>query len=497
MKLSDLARYSGIVIQCHDIPDADAIASGFALLRFLESKGAAARLVYSGARRVTKPNLAWMLKLLDIPLEYVDELPGCGLLVTVDCQYGAGNVRKFEAGEFAVLDHHMPEIPEGPMVVIRPALSSCSTLVWNLMRGEGFDFAANPEVFTALYYGLFTDTNSLAEMRHPLDRDLSEFMPADWSVIKKLKNSMLSMGELDIVAETLSSARIIDNMGLLKSRPCDPNLLGFASDIAQQVEQFGSCVVYCDVPTGLKLSIRSATREIMANELAAFLTKGVGSGGGGIEKAGGHISGESLAKAFPGVAPDDFLRSRLESYQNNFDLVYCDNHKIDFPSMSRFRKLPVPVGCARTTDMFSEGSQINVRTLEGDVDTVASGDVYIMIGSQGEAYPIKKDRYEASYVACDAPYTPHFEYEPMIIEKITGEKKSALPFVRPCVAKSDKIIRASKLARDAKVFSKWDAEKYFHGSAGDYIAAPEFDFSDLYIVNREIFEKTYQRVDDQ
>ncbi|MDR1943830.1 MAG: DHH family phosphoesterase [Synergistaceae bacterium] len=495
MKLGDLARYGGIVIQCHDIPDADAIASGFALLRFLESRGADARLVYSGAGRVTKTNLTWMLKLLDIPLEYVDELSECGLLVTVDCQYGAGNVRKFGAGEFAVLDHHRPEIPEGPMVVIQPALGSCSTLVWSLMRSEGFDFAANPEVFTALYYGLFTDTNSLAEMRHPLDRDLSEFMPVDWPVIKKLKNSMLSMDELDVVAETLSSARIIENMGLLKSRPCDPNLLGFSSDIAQQVEQFGSCVVYCDVPTGLKLSIRSVAREIMANELAAFLTKGVGSGGGGIEKAGGYISGESLAKAFPGVTPDDFLRSRVESYQNNFDLVYCDDHKIDFASMKRFRKLPIPVGCARTTDMFSEGAQINVRTLEGDVDTVASWDVYVMIGPQGEAYPIRKDRYEESYADCDAPYAPRFEYEPTITEKITGEKKSVLPFARPCVAKGDKIIRASKLLKDTKVFSKWDSEKYFHGSAGDYIAAPETDFSDVYIINRDIFEKTYRAAD--
>ncbi|MDR1921964.1 MAG: DHH family phosphoesterase [Candidatus Adiutrix sp.] len=495
MKLSDLARYGDIVIQCHDVPDADAIASGFALLRFLESLGAAARLVYSGAGRVTKPNLAWMLRLLDIPLEHVDELPRCDLLVTVDCQYGAGNVRKFEAGAFAVLDHHRPEIPEGPMVVIQPALGSCSTLVWNLMRREGFDFAANPAVFTALYYGLFTDTNSLAEMRHPLDRDLSEFMPVDRPVLKKLKNSMLSMGELDIVAETLSSARIIENMGLLKSRPCDPNLLGFSSDIAQQVEQFGSCVVYCDVPTGLKLSIRSATREIMANELAAFLTRGVGSGGGGLEKAGGHISGEALAKAFPGAAPDDFLRSRVEDYQNNFDLVYCDRHKIDFSSMARFRKLPVAVGCARTTDMFREGAPINIRTLEGDVDTVASADVYLMIGPQGEAYPIKKDRYEESYAACDAPYAPDFEYAPMIIEKITGEKKSALPFARPCVAKGDKIIRASKLSKDAKVFSKWDEEKYFLGRVGDYIAAPESDFSDVYIINRDIFEKTYRVIE--
>jgi phosphoglycolate phosphatase len=364
------------------------------------------------------------------------------------------------------------------------------------MRREGFDFASHPEVFTALYYGLFTDTNSLSEMRHPLDRDLSEFMPVDWAVIKKLKNSMLSIEELEVVAETLSSSEAIGNMGLLKSCPCDPNLLGFSSDIAQQVEQFGSCVVYCRVPTGLKLSIRSAVREVMANELAAFLTGGVGSGGGNIEKAGGYINLEHLKKTYPGVTPDDFLRSRIEEYQNGFDLVYCDNHDIDFSSMRRFRKLPIPVGYARTEDMFPEGTQISIRTLEGDVDTVASKDTYLMIGIRGEAYPIKKTRHEESYDATDAPFIPDAEYAPTVTDKVTGEKKSALPFARTCIPKGGKIIRAHELSRNTKVFSNWDREKYFYGRAGDYIAAPEADFKDAYIINREIFDMTYCNADE-
>lgn len=39
MTLEDLLGYKDIVIQCHDDPDADAIASGYALLKYLESKG--------------------------------------------------------------------------------------------------------------------------------------------------------------------------------------------------------------------------------------------------------------------------------------------------------------------------------------------------------------------------------------------------------------------------------------------------------------------------
>ncbi|MDR1021348.1 MAG: DHH family phosphoesterase [Synergistaceae bacterium] len=493
--LEELSSHRDIVIQCHDVPDADAIASAFALGRYMESRGAGPRLVYSGKARVSKPNLTLMLNLLRIPLEYAAYVPRCDLLVTVDCQYGAGNVRRFEADHVAVFDHHRPEIPDGPSVVIRQSLGSCSTLIWSLIRDEGFDFAAAPGVYNALYYGLFTDTSNFAELRHPLDRDLAEFMPADWSLIKRLKNSTLSKDELDVVAGTLSSSRLIGGIGLLRAAPCDPNILGFSSDIAQQVEQFDSCVVYCDYLGGLKLSVRSSVREIMANELAAFLTRDVGSGGGNIEKAGGYISLECVGNAAPGVSPDDFLRSRVEEYQNCFDLVYCGAGDVDFSTFDRYRKLRIPLGFARTTDMFREGSQICVRTLEGDIDTVSSADTYLMIGISGEAYPIKRDRFESSYEVLDGPYLAETEYMPVASDRINGERKNLRQYARTCAPKSDSFIRARELTRATKVFSDWDRDRYFYGAAGDYMAASEGNPDDIYIINRDIFSRTYSRAD--
>ena len=50
MKLEELLDFEEIVIQCHDDPDADAVASGFALLEYLKSQGKAARLTYAGPR---------------------------------------------------------------------------------------------------------------------------------------------------------------------------------------------------------------------------------------------------------------------------------------------------------------------------------------------------------------------------------------------------------------------------------------------------------------
>ena len=46
MKLSDLLKYDHVVVQCHDNPDADAIASGFVLYSYLKKYGKTTELVY-------------------------------------------------------------------------------------------------------------------------------------------------------------------------------------------------------------------------------------------------------------------------------------------------------------------------------------------------------------------------------------------------------------------------------------------------------------------
>lgn len=87
LELKQLLEYNDIVIQCHDNPDADAIASGYALLKYLHKHGKDARFVYGGRFEIQKSNLVKMVETLHIPIEYVTELDKPELLVTVDCQY--------------------------------------------------------------------------------------------------------------------------------------------------------------------------------------------------------------------------------------------------------------------------------------------------------------------------------------------------------------------------------------------------------------------------
>jgi phosphoglycolate phosphatase len=496
--ITKLAAYGDIVIQCHDIPDADAIGSGFALQCRLRSLGANASLIYGGRARISKPNLLMMLDTLEIEIFHTQALPpDTKLLITVDCQRGAGNAQYFdlpEKAEFFVIDHHRAEIPEGDHTIIRPGLASCATLVWDMIDKDGFSVAGDYRMCNALYYGLFSDTNGLSELRHPLDRDLAE-LPYDPAFVRKLNNSAVTLDELVLMGETLKSCEVIENIGLFRAEPCDPNLLGFVSDIAKQVVGMDSCVVYCEQPQGLKLSVRSSAREIMADEFAAFLCQEAGSGGGSIEKAGGFLGYKQLEGLSGGLPADDYLRRRIRGYISNYDYIYTNSHAIDFGKLPLFRKRARPVGFARSAEIFPDKTKITVRTLEGDIDTVSGEDVYLMVGIQGEVYPILRDKFEKSYAVTGGRYEETWEYPPEVIHRSTGERRSILPFTYACLPRGEKLVRAKPVERDTKVFSYWDLEKYFYGMRGDFLVANEGDYGDCYIVRRNIFFDSYEAVE--
>jgi phosphoglycolate phosphatase len=482
MKLSELTVHKNIVLQMHNIPDADTVSCAYVLQKYFEQHNCKAKIIYGGKIKTTKPSLIIFIEALGIEMELVSEIPAADLLITVDCQYGAGNVQKFPCNKFAVIDHHISEIAENEFCEINPVLGSCATLVHSMLLRErdSADFLKDEKISTALYYGLYTDTNGLAELRHPLDRDLSEVY-FDKILMKRLKNANLTMPELSIVSGALKVFDVIEDIALFKAEPCDPNVLGFSSDIAMQVESLDACVVFSNIGDGLKLSVRCCSREYMANELAAFLCEGFGSGGGNLEKAGGFLKNS-----------EEYLISRLKEYLIAFDKIYAGQTSVDFTSMKRYKKLQIPVGFAKCEDLFQDGTKITVRTMEGDLDLIAKENIYFMIGIEGEVYPILREKFEKNYIAMEDEYQQNFEYPPTVINRLTGRKQGISRFAKICFPKDQKIIKARQIEKLTKVFTYWDTEKYFSGKPGDFLAANETDLGDCYIVNKRIFDKTYE-----
>lgn len=333
MKLRELLNYNQIVVQCHDNPDADAIASGYGVYTYLKRNGKDVRLVYAGRNVIRKSNLVIMVKELDIPIEHVrnceKEMPA-ELLVTVDCQYGEGNVSLYPAQNVAVIDHHrvtrkMPALSE-----IQSQLGACSTLVWNMLKDEGVDVNADENLATALYYGLYTDTGNFDVIYQEKDMELRDKAKYNSGLITKLRNANISIEELEIAGAALLRCDYNEQyrFAVVKSGPCDPNVLGLISDMVLEVDAVDVCLVFAVLPNGVKLSIRSCDEDIKANELAAKICMGIGSGGGHHIKAGGFIQLNLLAREYETYCRKIGTEPRMELDESGI---------IERPSMSAIK----------------------------------------------------------------------------------------------------------------------------------------------------------------
>ena len=486
-RLSDLLGCEDIVIQCHNFPDADAISSGYAVHTFLKAQGRQARLVYSGGAEITKPNLTRMVKSLSVPVEYVKEMPNVGTLVMVDCQYGESNAAKLGADTVFVIDHH-EDMNHGSRGIINSNLGSCSTLVWDLLNKEGFELQKHSEVSTALYYGLYADTNGFEEIAHPLDKDMRDSLKFDRRIINTLRFNNMTITELGIAGAALTQHKFVKqySCAVFRADTRDQNILGFIGDLALQVEGVDVCIVYNTLPDGYKLSVRSCTRGVMANEFAAFLA----GGGGHRQKAGGFIS-----KARAGsLAIDGFIENRIQNYFDNCEIINADNHNLDVAAMGKYRKRKIPVGFVKSADVFAAGTPMLIRTLEGDAEAEASDDVMLMVGIMGEVYPIQTDKFIENYALTDKPFEPDFEYSPTVKNRITGDSAELAAYIKPCVAKDEIYIYAMPAAKNTKVFTVWNTEGYMYGRPGDYVAVKADDYKDVYIIRKDIFAKSYELI---
>ena len=335
MRLADLLVYNNIIVQCHDNPDADAIASGYAVYTYLQENGRQVRFIYGGSNVIRKSNLLMMVKELEIPIEHIKSMYGiepAELVVTVDCQYGEGNVTEYPAKTVAVLDHHrvsckLPELSE-----VHTNLGACSTLLWEMLQDEKYPVNDNMKLATALYYGLYMDTGGMEEIFHPKDMELRDEANIDTVLITKLRNSNLSIEELETAGAALLRCDYNEKyrFAVVKTGPCDPNLLGIISDLVLEVYSVDVCLVFSILPTGVKISVRSCIEEIRANELAATICYGIGSGGGHNVKAGGFLQMELLTQAYESYCRVIGTEPRMEMEENG---------KTSRPSMSAIKSL--------------------------------------------------------------------------------------------------------------------------------------------------------------
>ena len=416
MTLEDLLHYKDIVIQCHDDPDADAIASGYALLKYLESKGKFSRLVYSGGRKVTKNNLLLMIEKLNIPLEYVRKTDDeTELLITVDCRAGQRNVSALPHQTLVVIDHHeldmgevLPELCE-----VRTDCSACVTVIWAMLKKAGFPIE-DRLLSTALYYGLYMDTQKF-KGTEKLDREMLDALRFDWDIVLLLQSADLALYDLRTAGSAFMNLRYHPeyHFALAPVNTSEPYMLGIVSDMMMDVHELSVCVAYCllERERCIKVSVRCCKRRDRADEVVHWLVRDMGDDGGGDRtKAAGRLPLALLEKNCPDgnllyTAGElifqrltDYFRTplrrlapRAEKYEAARAEEFCKE------KAALYHKKRVPAGYARAVDLFPEGTEILLRTPEGDIVKKATPDLYIMIDARCEVSYITEEELRRNY----------------------------------------------------------------------------------------------------
>jgi phosphoglycolate phosphatase len=129
-------------------------------------------------------------------------------------------------------------------------------------------------------------------------------------------------------------------------------------------------------------------------------------------------------------------------------------------------------------------------------DSIITEDMYIMIGVQGEIYPISEVNFNKNYIPIDMKYDMKLKYHPKAKIVDIGKEYSILEYAKCCESTSENIVYAKPLTMGVKVFTSWDKDCYLLGEPGDYFVAKEGNLHDMYVVEKNIFALTYAEIEN-
>ena len=289
--LADLLRGHRVIIQTHDFPDPDAIASACALKELLSYKGIPSEVMYFG--KIEKINIKMILDMFDLDVKDAKEqkdLSADDYVVTVDGQKNNSNFTNLIGNEVACIDHH-PFVTDHPYAFIRHEITgACASIITHWIMEE--HMPVSKELATLLLYGIKMDTRNFSAGVTHYDTTAFDFLNgiADIGQISHLDNSVLELSDLRAYGAAIESISIYDNVGFSYIPfSCPDGLIASVCEFILSLSSVQMAVVYAERNGGLKFSVRSEVPELNAGKLLHIALKGIGNGGGHMSMAGGLV----------------------------------------------------------------------------------------------------------------------------------------------------------------------------------------------------------------
>jgi nanoRNase/pAp phosphatase (c-di-AMP/oligoRNAs hydrolase) len=282
-----------VVIQTHNFPDHDAMASAFALGQLLERFAFSPKLMYRGIIR--SYSLWSMVSELAIPVTRETDMASedwrtipC---IVVDGNPTNTNARQITDNLFGVIDHHGDsEIPDCPYVDIRTDYGSCSSIIESYWH----ELALSPDkvTATALLMGIQMDTDFLSRRVHKADLDALHriFFIADWEYGSRVVKTALSKKDLISLQLAVANARIQDGFFFtVITEDITQEVISILADFFLRLREISVTVLVENKGETRPVSVRSRLPGISAARVIRTALKDIGEGGGHDYLAGGLL----------------------------------------------------------------------------------------------------------------------------------------------------------------------------------------------------------------
>lgn len=291
--LVGLQEAEEVLIIPHNNPDPDAIASAVAMRYLLEQTvKVSVKIAYRGI--IGRAENRAFVRYLDYPLQRLTaaDLRTTAPIVLVDTQPGAGNNPLIPGIQVtAVIDHHLYRAESASALFsdVRPQLGATSTMLVEYIQAA--NLSMTPQLTTALFYGIKTDTLDL--MRCATDADRAAFchlLPqVDLEAAFKLDHAQLSPTNFKSLVETLQSAHIYQHVIVAKLGAMHyPDLTADMADLLLRRQDCRWVICWGIYKETLYLSIRTRNKQ-GAGQLVRTIVGARGTAGGHGSIAGGQV----------------------------------------------------------------------------------------------------------------------------------------------------------------------------------------------------------------
>lgn len=297
------AGKDGVAIFCHDNPDPDTLASGWALHHICDHNRVKAELFFGG--ELALPASKELVKRLRIPVrglataEEVEEVVSRHSKVALvdSARPGENNCLPVNVVPNIVIDHHSTSasVKGGEFYEIRGNVGSTSTIMTKYFIQ--LHLPMDLRIATALFYGIKTDTGNFTKNVSPSDLMAAAYLSSfvykpllDIFEAPPLPRSTIEAFGRAIDSRSRKGSVTLAWLGDLPDRSAIPMVV----DFLMQEEGVLTAVTIARVGDTLQLSARNKDKDVHIGEVLHRAFKGTGSAGGHATSAGGQVPIDAL-----------------------------------------------------------------------------------------------------------------------------------------------------------------------------------------------------------